>query len=179
MGKLETGGDAIRTSKGQRRDAGVTSDYLPIVETPGWLAHGTTWNNARGICATGLKRADRLHIHFGTFEHGDSRGVLPGSEAIVVVDGNARSQAGIEIRGSGNNVLLSEGREGVISPRFISQAFQTRSREELRTNADGWLANSMDGETSEEEKRERDKRREKYPPERRRETIILRKSVFE
>ena len=97
-GHLESGGVAIRTPQGHSRDVGVTSYYLPIAPEPGLLAHGTTVANARSICETGLRRSGRLHIHFGSMQGGRPVGVRPGSAAIVVADGNACSQEGIEIR---------------------------------------------------------------------------------
>ena len=86
---LDNGADAIRTSKGHSRNAGVTSDYLPVVNSPGLLAHGASLSNAEIICKEGLNRGDRLHIHFGRIINGRPLGIRPGSEVVIMIDGNA------------------------------------------------------------------------------------------
>ena len=140
-GHLETGEEAIRTSQGRSKDAGVTSEYLQEVPQPGFLVHGTSLNNARSICTSGLERPGRLHIHFGTLQDGRPVGVRPGSEVIVVVDVDACKREGIPILRSANNVFLSECHNGSIAPRFITQVFRAKNREVLYTNATGWIMN--------------------------------------
>ena len=143
MGTLENGAEAIRTSQGHSKNAGVSSDYLPIVDSPGLLAHGTSLSNAESICKEGLNRGDRLQIHFGRIVHGRPVGIRPGSEVVIMVDGNACSSAGIQIRRSANDVYLAEGINGTIDPQYITQVFEPRAGEILYTNREGW-ANSKE-----------------------------------
>ena len=63
FGQMENGRRAIMTSQGHSARSGVTSDYLEDIGGPGLVAHGTSLENARSICAQGLGRMDRLRIH--------------------------------------------------------------------------------------------------------------------
>ena len=70
---VDSGGVAIRGAQGHTGNAGVSPDYLKLAGNPGVLAHGTSVENARDICETGLGRPGRLRVHFRTMQSGGGR----------------------------------------------------------------------------------------------------------
>ena len=149
-GKMKNGERALRTSQGHSQGSGVTSDYLAKVDRPGLLAHGTSAANALPICTNGIRRMDRIHIHLGRMVNARPVGIRPGSEAIVVIDGDLCVSDDITIYESANHVMLTEGVDGILHARYIPQAFETATGKILYSQSEGWLGEQGEVEESED-----------------------------
>ena len=119
---------------GNSAGAGVTSGYLPRVQTPGWLARGSSLGNARSICDYGLNRMDRLHIHLGRMINNRPACIRAGSEAVVAIDGNQCEHEGMIFRRSANGAILTEDFEGKAPRNYISHVYQLRDGKILYTH---------------------------------------------
>lgn len=87
--------------------------------------HGTCTKNWEQIKTEGLKVQERTHIHFAAGEprHGKvMSGARPSANVFIYIDVPAAMEAGIQFFRSSNNVILSKGIEGVISPEFFQRA---------------------------------------------------------
>ena len=84
--------------------------------------HGTYLDAVDSIKHTGLNRMKRNHIHMttGLPEEGSViSGMRSSCEVVVEVDIQSAMAAGIIFYRSGNNVILSQGINGVIPPQFL------------------------------------------------------------
>ena len=76
---------------------------------------------AKQITQEGFSRRRRLHIHFYECNrHGDVMGgnsVRCGSDVAIVISARQRIDGGIVCYRSANNVVLSEGIDGIIGPQ--------------------------------------------------------------
>ena len=148
-GKMNNGERALRTSQGHSKDAGVTSEYLTKVIRPGLLVRGTSLENAKSICREGINRMDRMHIHLGRMVNSRPMGIRPGSEAVIVIDGDLCVSDGIVIYESANNVVLAEGGNGKLPSCYIAQAYELANGNALYNQDEGWLGEEG-GEESED-----------------------------
>jgi 2'-phosphotransferase len=98
-------------------------DPLNIDEVPVGL-HGTYNSAWEAIKSEGLKKMERNHIHLAKDLPGES-GVISGMRAdckvLIWVDLVKATAAGIAFVQSQNGVILSEGKDGVISPEYFSK----------------------------------------------------------
>ena len=138
-GRMGNGERALRTSQGRSKSAGATSDYIARINTPGILAHGTSLGNARRICASGLSRVGRLHVHLGRLVGSRPVGIRPGSEVGIIIDGDRCTADGMAICESSNRVTLTEGING-ITPLVIlpKQLRYGQGRYCILDQEDGW-----------------------------------------
>ena len=136
-GVMGSGGRALRTSQGHSDGAGVTSDYLTRLHSPGWVVHGATLENAAGICQHGLNRMGRLHVHLGRMVNNRPSGLRQGSELEVVSDCNQFEAEGMRFFKSANGAILSEWFDGLIRRTYIIQVYQLRDGEILYARPGG------------------------------------------
>ena len=136
-GKMKNGERALRTPQGHSKGSGVTSDYLPILQNPVVLVHGTSLENAQGICTNGVSRVDRVHIHLGRMMNSKPVGIRHGSQVAILVGGNLCEADGIPIYQAANRVVLTEGRNGVLPPKYITQAYEIETGRVLFNAVEG------------------------------------------
>lgn len=91
------------------------------------VIHGTFSKFWGSIRAEGLKRMSRNHIHFAPGmpkEEGVVSGMRGSCDIIIVIDLPAAMRDGIDFYISSNNVILTEGEEGVLSPRYFKRVLK-------------------------------------------------------
>jgi len=91
---------------------------LDISALPELVIHGTFWSNLTPILKDGLKKMGRNHIHMAAGLDVTS-GIRKESDTILKINVRQAMADGIEFMRSGNGVILSEGRDGVLSPDYI------------------------------------------------------------
>jgi len=96
---------------------------------PKVCVHGTYHRYLKSILQQGLKagggKSDRNHVHFASYEPGDSKvisGMRYDCEVAIYLDLRRAIQNGVPFFLSKNEVVLSPGINGVVSPEFISSA---------------------------------------------------------
>lgn len=96
----------------------------------GVAIHGTFKKNWPSIKSKGLDRVTRNHIHFSIglpgSEHVKS-GVRFNSEIFIFVDVDKAIQDGIKFYRSKNDVILSEGLNGIISSKYFSYVIDAKT----------------------------------------------------
>jgi 2'-phosphotransferase len=86
--------------------------------------HGTNKKAAQVILKMGLSKMARNHIHFAIGMPNDDNvisGMRNNSNAVIVLDLKAAMLDGIEFYISSNNVILSEGVNGIILPKYFKK----------------------------------------------------------
>jgi RNA:NAD 2'-phosphotransferase (TPT1/KptA family) len=115
--RIEMTGDRIRCSQGhssgQLKDEAV---YSEIVEPLTGVFHVTDRKSLKFIEQTGLNRMGRHKIHFAQ----ESHLLRKGKSVYIEVDMAKAMQAGIKFHRSTNNVILSEGINGIIPFEFLT-----------------------------------------------------------
>ncbi|KAJ1930408.1 tRNA 2'-phosphotransferase [Tieghemiomyces parasiticus] len=103
----------------------VSPEEVPTV------IHGSYERNWPSIEVQGLKRMTRNHIHFAP-DLPNANGVISGMrtscDLLIYIDAAKAMGDGIRFYRSPNNVILSEGIDGVIPPQYFSQVVHGRSR---------------------------------------------------
>ena len=91
------------------------------------VIHGTFMKFWPLIKEQGLKRMTRNHIHFAPGmpkEVGVVSGMRGSCDVIIQIDMEAAMKDGIEFFISTNNVILTEGEDGVLAPRFFKKVMK-------------------------------------------------------
>ena len=121
--ELSPDGRCIRCAQGHSVGSGVRPDVLPIETKLKFLIHGTSLRAAKAIAKEGLSRCSRLHVHF--YEC-DRRGIVlggnvlrHGAEVGIVILASHCMEDGIIFRRASNDVILTEGVDGVVGPQYI------------------------------------------------------------
>ena len=141
LGSLSDGvTEDIRAAQGRSLGIGVGPDVLPLASDVTYVVHGTSIAAAKSIAQHGLNRADRVHIHFSPCNRdgvtSSAQGLRQGSQAIVIVSERAARDGGIVFYRAANDVILPDGVDGVIHPRFIRAIRLLPSYELLWANED-------------------------------------------
>ncbi len=116
----------IGANQGHSKDIGskINSDLLmDKITTPVELCvHGTYSNVIEQIKKTGLKRMERTHIHFASGYPSDQviSGARKSANVFVELDMKKAMDDGIIFYRSSNGVILSEGKDGVIEPKYFA-----------------------------------------------------------
>ncbi len=137
----------IRANQGHSASVAAlidTEQLLHLIESPSDIpkvVHGTdfpAWD--RHIKAEGLRRMKRSHIHFAPGILGDE-GVRSGMRSSayihVYIDASRAMADGIKFYRSSNNVILSDGIEGVIAPKYFAKVIDARNGKVLLDNTTG------------------------------------------
>ncbi|KAI9288471.1 putative tRNA 2'-phosphotransferase [Umbelopsis sp. AD052] len=96
----------------------LVKEPLPI------CVHGTYTTNWNSIATQGLKRMSRNHIHFAAGmpgENGVISGMRKSCDVFIYVDMARAMEDGIVFQLSANQVILSEGINGVLDPAYFSK----------------------------------------------------------
>jgi 2'-phosphotransferase len=107
--------------------------YKPILSPPEIPAaiHGTTMKAWKSIKVSGLNRMRRSHIHFASGIVGvdaDVRSGMRASSSVhIYLDVPKCMQKGIKFYRSENNVILTEGIDGIISPDCFLKVIDFRN----------------------------------------------------
>ena len=118
----------IRATQGHSIKEVETDKLLEKIEDPTEfpvVVHGTYKKFWEPILNEGLKRMTRLHIHFAPGYPKD-KGVISGMRSscdiLIEIDMAAAMKDGIQFFLSSNNVILTEGIEGVLPPKYFKKA---------------------------------------------------------
>lgn|GEM_PF-4081194 len=91
------------------------------------VIHGTFSKFWKLIKQEGLKRMSRNHIHFAPGmpqEEGVISGMRSTCDIYIQIDMEAAIKDGIKFYISSNNVILTEGVDGVLSPKYFKRVVQ-------------------------------------------------------
>lgn len=118
----------IRANQGHSKHIGDEIDdnkaCVKINDPLDKCIHGTT-NEAWKIIATdGLKPLSRKHIHFAKSEPSDHTvisGARGSSKVLIYIDMKIAMNDGIDFYLSDNGVILSEGKDGKIDPKYFKK----------------------------------------------------------
>lgn len=130
----------IRANQGHSEHVGASVDMSALlmpVESPREIPkaiHGTAMAAWETIRAEGLRRMKRSHIHFAPGvlgEDGVRSGMRSSADVHIHVDAAKAMADGIQFYRSDNNVILSEGINGVIAPKYFSRVENNRTGESL------------------------------------------------
>ncbi|RCI00563.1 tRNA 2'-phosphotransferase 1 [Rhizopus azygosporus] len=98
-------------------------EKLDKVTTP--VIHGTTMKAWESIKNDGLSKMNRIHIHFAIGLPNDPNvksGVRKSSEVYIFIDADKAMKDGIKFYKSRNDVILSDGIDGTIPPKYFKKA---------------------------------------------------------
>lgn len=115
----------IRATQGHSMNIVKTEDLLTKIDDPERypvVIHGTFSKFWPLIKEQGLKRMTRNHIHFAPGlpkEEGVISGMRGSCDVIIQIDMAAAIKDGIDFFISTNSVILTEGIEGVLSPKYF------------------------------------------------------------
>ena len=84
--------------------------------------HGTYMKHIDSIFKNGLSKMNRTHIHFSVGKPGDKKvisGMRPDCNVLIYLDVQKCLDNGIELYISENNVVLTEGENGILDKKFF------------------------------------------------------------
>ncbi|XP_037044022.1 putative tRNA 2'-phosphotransferase [Bradysia coprophila] len=95
--------------------------------------HGTYYRFWEKIKAEGLKRMTRNHIHLTENEvfSGDTSGFRSSSEILIYVDVSKAVSDGVVFYRSANNVILTEGLDGVLPSKYFARVVDRVTKKRL------------------------------------------------
>ncbi|KAL3624493.1 hypothetical protein CASFOL_031161 [Castilleja foliolosa] len=133
----ENGEILIRANQGHSLQTVETESLLkPILsheEIP-VCVHGTYRKNLESILEGGLKRMDRLHVHFSSGLPTDGK-VISGMRwdvnVIIFLDVRKALEEGMKLYISDNKVILTEGFDGAVPVKYIEKIESWPERESL------------------------------------------------
>lgn len=111
----------------------LSSSEIPV------CVHGTFWSNWNLVMTEGLRRMSRLHIHFARGLPGDDyivSGIRSKAEVAIFVDVELAMSHNIVFWLSGNNVILTEGINGLLPKIYFSRAVSLPERSDIPLNPD-------------------------------------------
>jgi len=110
------------TGKVGHIDQHAVNSTIAIADVPECVVHGTAQRKVDSILREGLKTMGRDHIHMATGLPGDGEvisGCRTESDAFLKINVKLAISDGIEFLLSGNGVILTAGRGGVLAPKYI------------------------------------------------------------
>ena len=93
--------------------------YEEITEPLDYCAHGTFKKHVSSIMKQGLNRMERSFIHFASSSDAIS-GKRTNNDVLIHIDMRSAMEDGIKFYLSKNNVILSEGIDGVMPPKYMT-----------------------------------------------------------
>ncbi|KAI8636136.1 hypothetical protein BD408DRAFT_426632 [Parasitella parasitica] len=126
LSQTTTGEWLVRATQGHSLKSILPDDLLETItgsiDTP--VIHGTTLEAWKQIQHQGLSKMNRNHIHFAVGFPDDPNvksGIRATSQVFIFVDVERAKQDGIVFYKSKNNVILSDGIDGIIAPLYFKQ----------------------------------------------------------
>jgi 2'-phosphotransferase len=116
----------IRANQGHSNSAAekfgiVAEEIYELIAIPlPYCVHGTTRKLIPLIESEGLKKMNRTHIHFAS-EPDAKSGFRKSSKVLVHIDMEKAMADGIKFYRSSNNVILSDGINGIIEPKYFKE----------------------------------------------------------
>ena len=95
-----------------------------IIEPIDLCVHGTYTKFINSIKETGLNKMSRTHIHFATGFPTDSNvisGARSSANVFIIIDMEKALSDGIEFFRSFNGVILTEGIDGILEPKYFKE----------------------------------------------------------
>ncbi|XP_027905482.1 tRNA 2'-phosphotransferase 1-like isoform X2 [Vigna unguiculata] len=133
----ENGELLIRANQGHTVTTVETESLLkPILsaeEVP-VCVHGTYRKNLESILGSGLKRMKRLHVHFSCGLPTDGEvisGMRRDVNVLIFIDVRKALEEGMKLYISDNKVILTEGFDGVVPPKFFEKIESWPSRQPI------------------------------------------------
>nr|AFK33903.1 unknown [Lotus japonicus] len=123
----ENGELLIRANQGHTITAVETESLLkPILsaEEISVCVHGTYRRNLESILGSGLKRMKRLHVHFSCGLPTDGEvisGMRRDVNVLIFLDVRKALEEGLKLYISDNKVILTEGFDGVVPPKYFEK----------------------------------------------------------
>ena len=120
----------IRATQGHSMKIVTSEDLLTKIEDASQypvVIHGTFSKFWPLIKAEGLKRMSRIHIHFAPGmpkEEGVISGMRGSCDIIIEIDMEAAIKDGIPFFISTNNVILTEGVDGLLPAKYIKKVMK-------------------------------------------------------
>ena len=118
----------IRANQGHSQVVGnlidITQSCVKIKEPLGKCIHGTTSKAWEIIKIEGLNKMERTHIHFAIAEPSSDlviSGARSTSKVLIYLNMLFAMEDGIEFYMSENNVILSNGIDGIIHPKYFEK----------------------------------------------------------
>ncbi|KHN12672.1 tRNA 2'-phosphotransferase 1 [Glycine soja] len=125
---LEENGELlIRANQGHTVKAVETESLLkPILSAEEFpvCVHGTYRKNLESILGSGLKRMKRLHVHFSCGLPTDGEvisGMRQDVNVLIFLDVRKALEEGMKLYISDNKVILTEGFDGVVAPKYFEK----------------------------------------------------------
>ncbi|KAJ5066396.1 putative phosphotransferase [Anaeramoeba ignava] len=132
LSKDENQNDIIKATQGHTievKDLSLTK--ITKENLPQCAVHGTNRKNWNIIKNQGLSKMKRNHIHFAPKEPGKGQvisGMRTSSEIMIFVDLEKALEDGIQFFQSENEVILSEGIDGIIPPKYFSKVVDSKTQ---------------------------------------------------
>jgi 2'-phosphotransferase len=121
---IESGEYLIRANQGHSKEVGELinqTELLKELEKPLLeCIHGTSLNAWTSIEKQGLKTMARTHIHFAVGQNSQS-GFKKDSAVLIYIDMAKAMADGIKFYMSDNKVILTEGLNGLLLPKYFSK----------------------------------------------------------
>jgi 2'-phosphotransferase len=143
--KEECGMSYIRANQGHSRAVAAKLDpklFLRVLSSPDEIPtaiHGTNMSAwMKFINAEGLKPMKRSHIHLAPGilgEEGVRSGMRASADVYIFLDTEKAMRDGMKFYMSENNVILTEGLNGFISPKYFSRVEDRKTGKVLFSNA--------------------------------------------
>lgn len=100
----------------------LTAETLPLI-----VVHGTNFKAWETIKIQGLKRMGRLHIHMAAGLPGEViSGMRSSASVLIYIDAPAALADGIAFYRSANGAILSDGRDGILEPKYFSKVLDRK-----------------------------------------------------
>ena len=132
--RREDGKLYIRANQGHSIEVHVQMEKVESPEAIPLVIHGTYTKFWDAIKQTGLNKMSRLHVHFTAGELGDGE-VISGMRATadiwIYIDAAKAMADGIVFYRSANNVILSEGINGVVPTKYFSRVRNIKTGQDL------------------------------------------------
>jgi 2'-phosphotransferase len=115
----------IRASQGHSLKTVASQDLLePITQFSTPVIHGTHLQAWQQIKTQGLSRMNRNHVHFAIGLPNDPNvksGMRKSSQVFIYINTEKAMQDGMVFYRSKNDVVLSDGIEGIIEPKYFEK----------------------------------------------------------
>ncbi|KAK9749259.1 hypothetical protein RND81_02G113300 [Saponaria officinalis] len=136
LGLLEENGQLfIRANQGHSVEVVETESLLTPITSADDIpvcVHGTYKKFLDSILQSGLKRMSRLHVHFSSGLPSDNEvisGMRRDINLVIFLDVKKALEDGMKLYMSENNVILTEGFDGVVPPKYFEKILLWPSRQ--------------------------------------------------